>query len=111
MLSFTCEMSHAAPVHTAGQAKVLRVHSQTGVIGRKDPPRLMLQCNPWSDPGDKGNLQDAVGGRGPWSGGVRLRARRATFPPHFGVRERGPEARARRRRPKAEMREPRGKRP
>ena len=30
------------------------MHSQTGVIGRKDPPRPMLQRNPASDPGDKG---------------------------------------------------------
>jgi hypothetical protein len=54
MLSFTCEGSRVAAVrrNTDWRRVVLREHSQFGVIGRKVPPRLMLQANPSSDPED-----------------------------------------------------------
>jgi hypothetical protein len=54
MLSFTCEGSTptAARRETDWWVAGQQESSQFGVIGRKVPPRLMLQCNPSSDPED-----------------------------------------------------------
>ena len=54
MLSFTCEGSTptAARREPTGGSPGNKNSSQFGVIGRKVPPRLMLQCNPSSDPED-----------------------------------------------------------